>query len=78
MNFEFFSELITENKESRIRENLFSISLPGFLFYPIDKKINVLKTAESKPSGTAVIKKISWSENNTTLEYELLSLNSIN
>lgn len=78
MPLELNTLIVTKGREKRLEENLFLLEKAGYRLYPIDIPIDVRKTLESESSGTAVIKKVEWQYNSTSLTYQLISLNSTN
>jgi Protein of unknown function (DUF2584) len=78
MPLELNTMIVTKGKEKRINDNDFSLVKEGYRLYPIDIPIDIRKTKTSESSGTAIIKKIEWSGNETNITYELVSLNSSN
>lgn len=78
MPLELNTMIVTKGREKRLEENLFLLEKEGYRLYPIDIPIDVRKTIESDSSGTAVIKKVEWQKNTTSLTYQLISLNSTN
>ncbi|MFB7638340.1 DUF2584 domain-containing protein [Peribacillus butanolivorans] len=78
MPMELNTMIVTKGKEIRERENIFSLTKAGYRLYPIDIPIDVRKTIQSDSSGTAVIQKVEWTNEETTITYQLLSLNSTN
>jgi len=78
MPLELNTIIVTKGREERIEENLFVLVKEGYRLYPIEIPIDVRKTIESDSSGTALIKKMEWQQDSTTLTYQLVSLNSTN
>jgi Protein of unknown function (DUF2584) len=78
MPLELNTMIVTKGREKRVEENVFILQKEGYRLYPIDIPIDVRKTIESDSSGTAVIKKVEWQQNETTITYQLISLNSTN
>ncbi|MGG3466435.1 DUF2584 domain-containing protein [Neobacillus pocheonensis] len=78
MPLELNTMIVTKGREKRVEENLFLLEKEGFRLYPIDIPIDVRKTIESDSNGTALIKKVEWQKNTTTITYQLVSLNSTN
>lgn len=78
MPLEFNTMIVTKSREKRVEENLFLLEKEGYRLYPIDIPIDVRKTIESDTNGTALIKKVEWQKNTTTITYQLISLNSTN
>ncbi|WP_223595757.1 DUF2584 domain-containing protein [Neobacillus bataviensis] len=78
MPLELNTMIVTKGREKRVEENLFTLEKEGFRLYPIEIPIDVRKTIESDSNGTAMIKKVEWQKNSTTITYQLISLNSTN
>ncbi|MBA9029063.1 MULTISPECIES: DUF2584 domain-containing protein [Bacillaceae] len=78
MPMELNTMIVTKGRENREEENLFRLTKEGYRLYPIDIPIEVRKTIESETNGMAVIQKISWTNNQTEITYQLVSLNSTN
>ncbi|MDQ0196920.1 DUF2584 domain-containing protein [Neobacillus ginsengisoli] len=78
MPLELNTMIVTKGREKRVEENLFLLEKEGYRLYPIEIPIDVRKTMDSDSSGTALIKKVEWQKNSTTLTYQLISLNTTN
>jgi hypothetical protein len=78
MPLELNTLIVTKGNEKRVEENLFVLQKEGYRLYPIEIPIDVRKTLDSSSSGTALIKRVEWEKNTTTLTYQLISLNSTN
>ncbi|MEO2078472.1 MAG: DUF2584 domain-containing protein [Bacillus sp. (in: firmicutes)] len=78
MPLELNTMIVTKGREKRVEENLFVLEKEGYRLYPIDIPIDVRKTMDSDSNGTAIIKKVEWQQENTTITYQLVSLNSTN
>jgi hypothetical protein len=78
MPLELNTMIVTKNREKRVEENLFLLEKDGYRLYPIDIPIDVRKTMDNDSSGTAVIKKVEWQNQQTFITYQLISLNSTN
>ncbi|MGG1678014.1 DUF2584 domain-containing protein [Neobacillus sp. NRS-1170] len=78
MPLELNTMIVTKGREKRVEENLFTLEKEGFRLYPIEIPIDVRKTIESDSNGIAMIKKVEWQKNSTTITYQLISLNSTN
>jgi hypothetical protein len=78
MPMELNTMIVTKGRESREEENLFRLTKDGYRLYPIDIPIEVRNTIESETNGMAVIQKIAWTNNQTEITYQLVSLNSTN
>lgn len=78
MPLELNTLIVTKGREKRIEENLFVLEKEGYRLYPIDIPVEVKKTLENETNGSAVIKKVEWQNQQTTITYQLISLNSTN
>ncbi len=78
MPLELNTMIVTKGKEKRIGENDFTLVKDDYRLYPIEIPLEVRKTKESDPGGYAVIKRLEWENNQTTITYQLISLNTIN
>ncbi|WP_174734925.1 DUF2584 domain-containing protein [Mesobacillus harenae] len=78
MPLELNTLIVTKGREKRVEENLFSLLKEGYRLYPINIPIEVRKTVDGETTGTAVIKKVEWENNSTTVIYQLVALNSTN
>jgi Protein of unknown function (DUF2584) len=78
MPMELNTMIVTKGNEVREEENRFVLQKEGYRLYPIDIPIAVQKTKDSEQSGTALIKKVEWQQNTTTITYTLVSLKSTN
>ena len=78
MPLELNTMIVTKGNEKRLDDNLFILEKAGYRLYPIDIPIDVKRTMESDSSGTAVIQKVEWEKEKTTIFYQLISLNSTN
>lgn len=78
MPLELNTMIVTKGREIRVEENVFTLEKEGYRLYPIEIPIDVRKTMDSDSSGTALIKKVELQNNNTTITYQLISLNSTN
>lgn len=78
MQLELNTMIVTKGREKRVEENLFQLEKEGYRLYPIEIPIEVRKTMDSDSNGTALIKRVEWQKNSTTLTYQLISLNSTN
>lgn len=78
MPLELNTLIVTKGRDKRVEENLFVLQKEGYRLYPIEIPIDVRKTLDSSSSGTALIKKVEWEKNTTTITYQLISLNSTN
>lgn len=78
MPLELNTLIVTKGREQRLDENNFSLVKEGFRLYPIDIPLEVRRTLDSETNGTALIKKVEWEKNQTTITYRLVSLHSTN
>ncbi|MEH6945749.1 DUF2584 domain-containing protein [Bacillus sp. JJ634] len=78
MPMELNTMIVTKGKERREDENIFHLTKAGYRLYPIDIPVEVKKTIESDSSGTAIIQKVEWENEQTMITYRLISLNSTN
>lgn len=70
--------IITEGIEKRLNDNSFLLQLNGYKLYPMDTPIELRQFSNNNKRGTAVIQKLEWGNNKTTLVYKLISLHTIN
>jgi hypothetical protein len=78
MPLELNTMIVTKGLEKRTEQNLFTLVKEGYRLYPIDIPLEVRKLMDSETSGTAIIKKIEWQNQQTMITYELISLKSTN
>lgn len=78
MPLELNTMIVTKGKEKRIGENSFTLLKKEYRLYPMEIPIEVRKTKDSDPSGMALIKRLEWEKEQTTITYELISLNTTN
>ncbi|WP_100331907.1 DUF2584 domain-containing protein [Bacillus xiapuensis] len=78
MPMELNTIIVTKGKEQRQEENLFTLKKSGYRLYPLDIPIDVYKVKGGDSSGTAIIEKVEWSQQSTTITYKLISLYSTN
>ena len=78
MPLELNTMIVTKGKEYRQEENLFVLVKEGYRLYPLDIPIEVKRTIQGELIGNAAIKKVQWENNQTTITYQLISLNSTN
>ncbi len=79
MPLELNTLIVTKGREKRLDDNnRFSLTKEGYRLYPIDIPLEVRKTRESEINGTALIKKVEWEQNETTITYQLITLHSTN
>lgn len=78
MPLELNTMIVTKDRESRLEENLFSLIKDGYRLYPLEVPIEIKRTLGGDTCGVALIKKVEWENSKTTIQYELVSLNSTN
>ncbi|WP_210364827.1 DUF2584 domain-containing protein [Bacillus sp. REN3] len=78
MPLELNTMIVTKGRENRLEDNYFFLQKEGYRLYPIDIPLEVKKTIHGDLIGTGVIKKVEWTENMTSITYQLVSLNSTN
>jgi len=78
MPMELNTLIVTKSNEKRVGENLFTLQKNGYRLYPIDIPIEIRTTLEGETRGTALIKKVEWEKEKTTITYQFISLNSSN
>ncbi|CAM4247481.1 hypothetical protein BAMA_06380 [Bacillus manliponensis] len=79
MKFEMCTTILTNNEEVRLHteKNIFELTLSGYYLFVMDETIPLYKTKQEQV-GNALVKKIEWTEGRTILQYQLLSLHSVN
>ena len=78
MPMELNTLIVTKANEKRVEDNLFILKKEGYRLYPIEIPVDIRKTLDGESRGTALIKKVEWENNSTTITYEFISLNSSN
>ena len=78
MPLELNTMIVTKGNEKRIGENDFILEKKDYRLYPLEIPIEVKKTIDSETTAMALIKKLEWENNKTTITYQLISLNSTN
>jgi hypothetical protein len=78
MPLELNTLIVTKGRERRLDDNNFSLTKEGYRLYPIDIPLEVKKTLDTETNGTALIKKVEWEKNETTITYQLVALHSTN
>lgn len=76
--FELNTHIVTEGREKRLEENLFSLAKRGYHLYPLDLPVEIKRREDGEACGIALIKKITWEHDQTTIEYQMISLYTIN
>ncbi|SDY81553.1 DUF2584 family protein [Bacillus sp. 166amftsu] len=79
MKFELHTKIISNEKEMRlhIEENIFQLTLDGYHLFALDEMLPLYKSDQEK-IGSAIVQKIEWENEKTTLNYQLVSLQSVN
>jgi hypothetical protein len=78
MPLELNTMIVTKGNERRIGENDFVLEKKDYRLYPLEIPIEVKKTIDSETTAMALIKKLEWENNMTTITYQLISLHSTN
>jgi hypothetical protein len=78
MPLELNTMIVTKGNEKRVRENDFILIKKDYRLYPLEIPIEVRKTKESEPTALAVISKLEWENQQTTITYQLISLKTTN
>ncbi len=78
MPMELNTMIVTKGNETREEENRFVLTKNGYRLYPIGIPIAVYKVKDSEQSGIALIEKVEWQNDTTTITYTLVSLKSTN
>ena len=71
MPMELNTMIVTKGNEKGIGENEFQLEKQDYRLYPLGVPIEVKKTIDSETSVKAVIKKLEWENNLTTITYQL-------
>jgi hypothetical protein len=78
MPLELNTMIVTKGNEQRVSENDFILVKKDYRLYPIEIPLEVRKTKESESTAMAVITKLVWENQQTTITYQLVSLNTTN
>ena len=78
MPLELNTMIVTKGNEKRMGENNFILEKKDYRLYPLEIPIEVKKTIDSETTAMALIKKLEWENNMTTITYQLISLHSTN
>ena len=78
MPLELNTMIVTKGNEKRIGENEFVLEKKDYRLYPLEIPIEVKKTIDSETTAMALIKKLEWENNMTTITYQFISLHSTN
>ncbi|WP_459503126.1 DUF2584 family protein [Bacillus sp. C1] len=79
MKFEMHTKIISNEKEIRlhIEENVFQSILDGYHIFAMDEILPLYKSNQERV-GSAVVQKLEWKNGQTILNYQLISLQSVN
>ncbi|MEN1936047.1 DUF2584 family protein [Paenibacillus sp. 102] len=79
MKFEMHTKIISNEKETRlhIEENVFQLVLDGYHLFAMNEMLPLYKTDQER-IGNAIVQKLEWEDGKTTLNYQLVSLQSVN
>ncbi|CAI8764991.1 MULTISPECIES: DUF2584 family protein [Bacillus] len=79
MKFEMHTKIISNEKEMRlhIEENIFQLILDGYHLFAVDEMLPLYKSDQER-IGSAIVQKLEWEDGKTTLNYQLVSLQSVN
>ncbi|KFN03680.1 DUF2584 family protein [Bacillus clarus] len=79
MKFEMHTKIISNEKEIRlhIEENVFQLTLDGYHLFAIQEILPLYKSDQER-IGSVIVQKLEWENGKTTLNYKLVSLQSVN
>ncbi|EOW9527107.1 DUF2584 family protein [Bacillus cytotoxicus] len=79
MKFEMHTKIISNEKEIRlhIEENIFQLTLEGYQLFAVNEILPLYKS-EQERIGSAMIQKLEWKDEKTIVNYQLVSLQSVN
>ncbi|HEK9099517.1 DUF2584 family protein [Bacillus pfraonensis] len=79
MKFEMHMKIISNEQETRlyIEENVFQLTLDGYHLFAVDEMLPLYKSNQER-IGSAIVQKIEWGNGKTILNYQLVSLQSVN
>ncbi|MEH7458049.1 hypothetical protein CON65_16460 [Bacillus pseudomycoides] len=79
MKFEMHTKIISNEKETRlhIEENVFQLILDGYHLFAVNEMLPLYKSDQER-IGSAIVQKLEWENEKTTLNYQLVSLQSVN
>ncbi|KEK23998.1 DUF2584 family protein [Bacillus gaemokensis] len=79
MKFEMHTKIISNEQETRlhIEENVFQLILDGYHLFAVYEILPLYKSDQER-IGSAIIQKLEWENGKTTLNYQLVSLQSVN
>ncbi len=78
MPLELNTMIVTKGNEIRIKENDFKLVKKDYRLYPLEVPLEVRKTIDSELTSIAVITKLEWENQQTTITYHLVSLHTTN
>ncbi|WP_428911262.1 DUF2584 domain-containing protein [Niallia sp. Krafla_26] len=78
MPLELNTMIVTKGREKRISDNDFVLVKDDYRLYPLEIPIEVRKTKDGEITAMAMINKLEWENNLTTITYRLISLHSTN
>ena len=78
MPLELNTMIVTKGNDRRVKEDDFILVKKDYRLYPLEIPLEVRKTIESEPTGMAVITKLEWENQQTTITYHLVSLHTTN
>ncbi|MEY8347284.1 DUF2584 family protein [Bacillus cereus] len=79
MKFEMHMKIISNELETRlhIEENVFQLILDGYHLFAMNELLPLYKSNQER-IGNAIVQKLEWENGKTTLNYQLVSLQSVN
>ncbi|MFJ8529148.1 DUF2584 family protein [Bacillus sp. NPDC094106] len=79
MKFEMHTKIISNEKETRlhIEENVFQLILDGYHLFAVNEMLPLYKSDQER-IGSVIVQKLEWENEKTTLNYQLVSLQSVN
>ncbi|WP_338472013.1 DUF2584 domain-containing protein [Niallia sp. XMNu-256] len=72
MPLELNTMIVTKGKEDKVGDNEYVLKKQDYRLYPLDIPIEIKKTIDSEKSAKAMIKKVVWENNITTITYQLI------
>ncbi len=78
MPLELNTMIVTKGREKRLLENTFILKKAGYRLYPLHIPLEVRKEIQAQTIGIATIHKLELENDETTITYELKTLNSSN
>ncbi|EEL50742.1 hypothetical protein bcere0022_18950 [Bacillus cereus Rock3-44] len=72
-------KIISNEQETRlhIEENVFQLILDGYHLFAMNELLPLYKSNQER-IGNAIVQKLEWENGKTTLNYQLVSLQSVN